>query len=56
MIDSEQDYRHALARADALIDIVSARDARDTAEGRELDVLTDLIELYESRHYPMCAK
>ncbi len=47
-IRTEADYKATLARIDALMD------ARfGTPEGEELDVLTDLIELYEARHVPM---
>lgn len=41
-------YKAALARVDALMDADVG-----TPEGEELDVLTDLIELYEARHVPM---
>jgi HTH-type transcriptional regulator/antitoxin HigA len=47
-IRTEADYRAALSCIDALMDA-----GPDTPEGEELDVLTDLVELYESRHMPM---
>jgi len=47
-IRSEADYEAALARIDALMDA-----APSTAEGDELDVLTDLVEHYEERAVPM---
>jgi len=47
-IRTEADYKVALARVDALMDADVS-----TPEGDELDVLTDLIELYEARHVPM---
>ena len=47
-IRSEKDYAEALARIDVLMDAVSGSPAFD-----ELDVLADLVELYESRHEPM---
>ena len=47
-IRSEADYDAALARIDALMDAKA-----NTPEGDELDVLTDLVELYEERHVPM---
>jgi HTH-type transcriptional regulator/antitoxin HigA len=47
-IRTEADYRDALARIDALMDVKLG-----TPEGEELDVLTDLVELYEARHVPM---
>lgn len=47
-IRSEKDYEAALARIDALMDAESGSDEFD-----ELDVLTDLVELYESKHEPM---
>jgi HTH-type transcriptional regulator / antitoxin HigA len=47
-IRTEADYRAALARVDALMDADFG-----TPEGEELDVLADLIELYEARHVPM---
>ena len=47
-IRSEADYEAALARIEALMDAESG-----TPEGEELDVLTDLVELYEAKHIPM---
>jgi HTH-type transcriptional regulator/antitoxin HigA len=47
-IRSESDYDAALARIDALMDA-----EHGTPEGNELDVLTDLVGLYESQHVPM---
>jgi HTH-type transcriptional regulator/antitoxin HigA len=47
-IRSEADYRAALSRIDELMDAEI-----DTPEGNELDVLTDLVELYEDKHIPM---
>jgi HTH-type transcriptional regulator/antitoxin HigA len=47
-IRTEADYKAALARIDALMDAEYG-----TPEGDELDVLTDLVGLYESQHVPM---
>ena len=47
-IRTEADYEAALRRVDVLMDA-----APGTAEGDELDVLTDLIEHYEDRHVQM---
>src|SRR6516225_681914 len=47
-IRTEADYMAALARVDELMDAELG-----TPEGEELDVLTDLVELYEARHEPM---
>ena len=47
-IRSEKDYDEALARIDVLMDAAPGSPAFD-----ELDVLADLVELYESRHEPM---
>ena len=47
-VRSEKDYEEALARIDALMDAVP-----DSPEFEELDVVVDLVELYESRHEPM---
>jgi HTH-type transcriptional regulator/antitoxin HigA len=47
-IRTEADYTAALARIDELMDAELG-----TPEGEELDVLTDLVELYEARHEPM---
>ena len=47
-IRTEADYEAALAR------VASLMDAREgTPEGEELDVLVDLVEVYEDKHYPM---
>ena len=47
-IRTGKDYEEALARIDALMDAVPG-----SPEFDELDVLADLVELYESRHEPM---
>jgi HTH-type transcriptional regulator/antitoxin HigA len=47
-IRTAADYQAALARIGALMDA-----KMDTPEGEELDVLTDLVEHYESRQVPM---
>lgn len=47
-VRTEKDYEEALARIDALMDAMPGSPAFD-----ELDVLADLVELYESRHEPM---
>ena len=47
-IRTEADYETALARIDDLMDAEPG-----TLQGRELDVLVDLVELYERRHEPM---
>ena len=47
-IRTEKDYETALARVDELMDA-----APGSPEGDELDVLVDLVELYESKHEPM---
>lgn len=47
-IRTESDYAAALARVDELMDAEVG-----SPEGEELDVLVDLVELYESRHEPM---
>jgi HTH-type transcriptional regulator/antitoxin HigA len=45
---TEADYQAALARIEALLHA-----ELNTPDGEELDVLTDLVELYEARHVPM---
>jgi HTH-type transcriptional regulator/antitoxin HigA len=47
-IRTETDYEAALARIDALMDAEAG-----TREGEELDLLTDLVELYETKHIQM---
>ena len=47
-VRTEADYQAALARIDELMDAASG-----SREGAELDVLADLVELYETRHEPM---
>jgi HTH-type transcriptional regulator/antitoxin HigA len=44
-IQTEADYRTALARIEALMDAELG-----TPEGEELDALTDLVVLYEAEH------
>ena len=47
-VRTDADYEAALARIDELMDAEPG-----TPAGRELNVLVDLVELYESRHEPM---
>ena len=47
-VRTEQDYEAALARVDELMDAELG-----TPEGEELDVLVDLVEVYESKYAPM---
>ncbi len=47
-IRTEQDHQAALVRIDRLMDAEPG-----TPEGEELDVLVDLVELYESKHTRM---
>ena len=47
-IQTEEDYEAALARIDVLMGVEP-----DSPEFDELDVLADLVELYESKHEPM---
>ena len=47
-IRTAMDHAAALARIDSLMDA-----APGTAEGDELDVLSDLVELYEYKYVPM---
>jgi HTH-type transcriptional regulator / antitoxin HigA len=47
-IRSEAHYKAALARIEELMDAEEG-----TPEGDELDILTDLVDLYEERHIPM---
>ena len=54
-IRSEEDYDAALARITELMDALSGPEAQvggvDDPNRVELDVLTDLVELYEERHH-----
>ena len=56
-IRSEEDYDAALARITELMDALSGSDGQiddiDDPFRVELDVLTDLVEFYEERHYPI---
>ena len=47
-IRSEWDYEAALARISELMDTEP-----DSPEGDELDILVDLVELYQSKHVPI---
>ena len=47
-IHTKQDYDEALARVDALMGA-----PLESAEGRELDLLVDLVVAYEEKHFPM---
>ena len=56
-IRSEEDYDAALARITELMDALSGAEGQvddvDDPNRVELDVLTDLVELYEERHHPI---
>ena len=56
-IRSEEDYDAALARITELMDALSGPEGQiedvDDPSRVELDVLTDLVELYEERNYPI---
>ena len=56
-IRTEQDYEAALVRIAELMDALSPPEGQieDAADPRrvELDVLSDLVEQYEDRHYPI---
>jgi len=47
-IKTEDDYRNAMQRIDALMDALPG-----TEEGDELDVLVTLVEAYERNHFPI---
>lgn len=47
-IRTEEDYEAALARIEEIFEAKF-----DSPEGKELDILVDLVELYESKHVPM---
>ncbi len=47
-IRTEEDYEAALARIEEIFEAEF-----DSPEGKELDILVDLVELYESKHVPM---
>lgn len=47
-IRTEEDYETALERIAELF-----HSEIGTPEGDELDVLVDMVELYEDKHYPM---
>jgi HTH-type transcriptional regulator/antitoxin HigA len=47
-IKTEEDYREALERLEAIFDVKS-----DSIEGDELEVLGILIDQYESEHFPI---
>ena len=47
-IRTEADHRQALARIDALMDAEA-----ETPEADELSVLADLVEAYETKHFPI---
>lgn len=49
-IKSEPEYDEALLRLDAIFDA-----SPDTAEGKEAEILSLLIEDYEARHFPTVA-
>ena len=57
MIRSEEDYDAVLARVSVLMTVLSLPEGEIEDESHpariELDALTDLVECYEDRHYPI---
>ncbi|QGZ61963.1 helix-turn-helix domain-containing protein [Paraburkholderia acidisoli] len=51
-LHTEADYRHALATVATLVDIDPAQ---GTPEGDELEILSILVERYETEHFSMAA-
>ena len=55
-IRTEEDYEAALARISELMDALSPPEGQiedeDDPRRLELDVLSDLVERYEDKHYP----
>ena len=49
-LKTEKDYQAALAEIEQIFDA-----SPDTPEGDRLDVLTTLVEIYESKHHPIPA-
>ncbi|MCY3625649.1 MAG: transcriptional regulator [Candidatus Dadabacteria bacterium] len=47
-IRTEEDYEAALARIDEIFEA-----EHGSLEGKELDVLVDLVEFYENKNFPM---
>lgn len=47
-IRTEEDYETALARIEEIFEAEF-----DSPEGKELDILVDLVEIYENKHVPM---
>jgi HTH-type transcriptional regulator/antitoxin HigA len=47
-IKTKEDYRSALSRVEGLMDATP-----NSPEEDELDVLSSLVEIYESQHYPI---
>jgi len=47
-IKTEEDYRSALSRVEELMDATP-----NSPEEDELDVLSSLVEIYETKHYPI---
>ena len=56
-IRTEEDYEAALARVSDLMDVLSGPEEQvedlEDPNRIELDVLVDLVELYEAKHHPI---
>jgi len=48
IIKTEEDYNLVLSRIETLMDAEA-----DTPEAEEIELLADLVELYENEHYAM---
>lgn len=52
-IKTEEQYRSILKRVDELLDLVEETTPLSDPNMIELDILSDLVEEYEDKHYPI---
>ena len=52
-IKNEAAYQAALKRIDALLPLVNDSTPTDDANYLELDMISDMVEEYEAKHYPI---
>ena len=52
-ISSEKEYNAIVKRIDELLEIVTDENYDTIAESIELDFLSELVEEYESKYYPV---
>jgi antitoxin component HigA of HigAB toxin-antitoxin module len=55
-LTNEKEYRAVTKRIDELLEVVTDENYYSAPEAVELDILSDLVEEYENRNYPIITR